>query len=48
MSTEWVDYVEGPMKYQVLRPHFFWGWVGVVWVGGGVGGVLVRDVVGGG
>ena len=56
LSNEWVDYVEEPMKYQALRPHFFsmdgwggwWGegggWV-VVWVGVGV---LVRDVVGGG
>ena len=35
LSTEWVDYVEEPMKYQALRPQFFsmggWG-------GGGVGG----------
>ena len=23
LSTEWVDYVEEPMKYQALRPHFF-------------------------
>ena len=22
-ATEWVDYVEEPMKYQALRPHFF-------------------------
>ena len=40
LSTEWVDYVEEPMKYQALRPHFsLWmggwrvldmgGWVGV-------------------
>ena len=35
LSTKWVDYVEEPMKYQALRPHFFSvGWVG----GGGVGG----------
>ena len=58
MSTEWVDYVE-PMKYQALRPHFFsvGGWVGVGGGirgcqfggrGGGVLGVLVRDVVGDG
>ena len=40
LSTEWVDYVEEPMKYQALRPHFF--------IVGGGGGVLVRDVVGGG
>ena len=44
-------YVEEPMKYQALRPHFFsvggWGVV-VGWVGVGVCGVLVRDVVGGG
>ena len=40
LSTEWVDYVEEPMKYQVLRPQFFsmggWGLVG--WVGAGLGG----------
>ena len=47
LSTEWVDYVEEPMKYQALRPHFFsvvgsWrvlrvsGWVG--WWGGSMGG----------
>ena len=44
LSTELVDYVEEPMKYQALRPHVFsmvgwveeWGWCG------GVGG----DVVG--
>ena len=23
LSTEWVDYVKEPMKYQALRPHFF-------------------------
>ena len=49
LSTEWVDYVEEPMKYQALRPHFFsmvggWrvlglgGWVGGGRVGHGVGG----------
>ena len=45
LSTEWVDYVEEPMKYQALRPHFFsmGGW----WCAG-MCGVLVRDVVGGG
>ena len=53
LSTEWVDYVEEPMKYQALRPYFFyvggWGLVGGVGVvGDGVHGVLVRDVVGGG
>ena len=42
--------MEEPIKYQALRPHFFsmdgWGWW---WVGGGgVHGVLVRDVGGGG
>ena len=37
LPTEWVDYVEEPMKYQALKPHFF-----------SMGGVLVRDVVGGG
>ena len=41
LSTEWVDYVEEPMKYQALRPHVFsmGGWMGVVgWdgVGGGL------------
>ena len=40
LSTEWVDYVEEPMKYQALRPHFFsmvggWGWWGR---GDGMGG----------
>ena len=39
LSTEWVDYVEVPMKYQVLRPQFFsiggWGVVGF--------GVVVGD-----
>ena len=38
LSTEWVDYVEEPMKYQALRPHFS-PWVGGgVWVDGGAGG----------
>ena len=38
------------MKYQALRPHFFsvGGWGMVKRGGGGVHGVLVRDVVGGG
>ena len=29
LSTEWVDYVEGPMKYQAFQPAPFWlcGWV---------------------
>ena len=47
LSTEWVDYVEEPMKYQALRPQFFsvggWGVVGVAGVGvggGGAGGVI--------
>ena len=46
LSTEWVDYVEEPMKYQALRPHFFsmggwgvvgwgWWWVGLGWWWGG-------------
>ena len=46
LSTEWVDYVEEPMKYQALRPHPFsvvGGWrvlgVGGV-VAGGVGGYV--------
>ena len=44
LSTEWVDYVEKPMKYPALRPHFFsmGGWlegsrggsVGGWWCGG--------------
>ena len=43
LSTEWVDYVEEPMKYQALRPQFFsvngWWWGGGGRVGsGGVGG----------
>ena len=37
LSTEWVDYVEAQL--------FLRGWMGV---GGGLCGVLVRDVVGGG
>ena len=45
LSTEWVDYVEQPMKYQALRPHFFcmggWGW----WGGDGGVGVVVGCVV---
>ena len=54
LSTEWVDHVEEPMKYQALRPHLFsagwWGWVvvGCGWWWGVVCGVLVRDLVGGG
>ena len=44
LSTEWVDYVEEPMKYQALRPHFS------LWVGGwsvlGVGWWLVVSWVG--
>ena len=41
-STEWVDYVEEPMKYQALWPHFFSvvvGWRALGVGGGGVGGV---------
>ena len=44
MSTEWVDYVKEPMKYQALRPHFFsvvGGWVDGGGVGHGVGGFVV-------
>ena len=37
LSIEWVDYVEEPMKYQALRPHF------CSMVGGGVGGVGGED-----
>ena len=48
LSTEWVDYVEEPMKYQALRPHFFsmvgggrvLG-VGVWWWGGSWDGWVV-------
>ena len=42
LSTEWVDYVEEPMKYQALRPQFFsmGGWGGGVVGDGGVGGVI--------
>ena len=36
LSSEWVDYVEEPRKYQALRPHFF-SMVGLVWWGGGGG-----------
>ena len=53
LSTEWVDYVEEPMKYQALRPHFFsvggWlegsrgGWMGL----GGLGLLLGGWVSGG-
>ena len=47
LSTEWVDYVEEPMKYQALRPQFFsmGGWGVVGWGGWVVGWGLV---VGGG
>ena len=54
LSTEWVDYVEEPKKYQALRPHLFsmvGGWR-VLGVGGGgvscgVGGwVMVGWVMG--
>ena len=33
LSTKWVDYVEEPMKYQALRPQFFFvdGWMVVGW-----------------
>ena len=46
-STEWIDYVEEPMKYQALRPHFFsvvgWDWVGLM---GGQG--QIQDLIKGG
>ena len=41
LSTDWVDYVEEPMKYQVFLPHFVsvGGWLegswGGWWCGGG-------------
>ena len=38
LSTEWVDYVQEPMKYQALRPHFFSMVGGGGVVAGGVGG----------
>ena len=41
LSTEWVDYVEEPMKYQALRPTFSPWWV-VGGLMGWVGGVLIR------
>ena len=42
LSTEWVDYVEEPMKYRALRPHFFsmGGWLEGS-RGGWVGGLVV-------
>ena len=51
LCTEWLDYVEEPMKYQALRPHFFsvvggWRVLGVGGVGVGHGWVCVW--VGGG
>ena len=39
LPTKWAGYVEEPMKYQALRPHFFS--VGGGWVGVGVGGGMV-------
>ena len=52
LSIAWVDYVEEPIKYQALRPHFFsvvgWWWWWSEWVGFGVHGVLVTDVACGG
>ena len=49
LSTEMLDYVVKPMKYQAFLPHFGsmsgWCWV----VGGGVGGGMVGyGLVGGG
>ena len=44
LSTEWVDYVEEPMKCQALRPQFFS--VGDGGVGGGGVGVVWWVVVG--
>ena len=48
LSTKWVDYVEDPMKYQALRPHFFsmGGWL--EGSGGGGGWVGAGEVVCGG
>ena len=42
MSTKWIDYVEEPMKYQALRPHFS-SVVGGDGVGGMVGWVVGWD-----
>ena len=54
LSTEWLDYVEEPMKYQALRPHFFsvvggWRVLGVDgwWWGGSWGGCVCDGGVGG-
>ena len=58
LSTESVDFVEEPMKYQALRPHFFsmGGWLkesgggfvqGGGWWVGGLGGVGVSGWCGG-
>ena len=47
LSTEWVDYVEEPMKYQAFLPHFgsVGGWLegswGGWWWGGLWGGWMV-------
>ena len=42
LSTKWVDYVVEPMKYQVLRPHFFSmdGWLEGWWWGEWCGGLV--------
>ena len=46
LSTEWVDYVVEPMKYQAFLHHFFsvggWCWVAG---GGAMGGVVGGAVV---
>ena len=58
LSTEWVDCVEEPIKYQALRPHFFSVggvvgcmvcWWGMLWVveGGWVVALVMVCWVGG-
>ena len=57
LPTKWVDYVEEPMKYQALRPHYlyvggwwwwgwWWWWGG--WCGKGWGGLWLSIVTDGG
>ena len=53
LYTEWVDYVEEPMKYQAFMHHFFskGGWLEGSWGGwwccGGLGGGVGGGGVGG-
>ena len=48
LSTEWVDYVEEPLKYQVFMHHFFYlgGWLEVSWDEWWWGGWGVKWVAG--